>query len=187
MFCQNFETETLTSPFGFDRLTGTEAKIVLDKDGKNRFLEVRFSNPPSTYLRKVLEENAEYELSYRFRWAEMNCEYVTLGGYFFTAGRDDSGGAIVGPTLCSDGTSLGGSDSGCDGMRRLPRDTWQEARIGVSRRTTDRRVTLKIGANDFPPVVRSPPVLSLTLGIQYTSTKCTNVVVNYDDVVLRKL
>jgi hypothetical protein len=28
---------------------------------------------------------------------------------------------------------------------------------------------------------------SLTLGIQYTSMKCTNVVMNYDDVVLRKL
>ena len=118
----------------------------------------------------------------------MNCEYVTLGGYFFTAGRNDPGGAIVGPTLYSDGMSMGGSNSECDGMRRLGRDTWQETRIRASKGTPNRTATLKIvGTNDFPPIVQSLPILSLTLGIQYTSTKCTNVVVNYDDVVVRKL
>jgi hypothetical protein len=179
----------VTAPFGFDSLSGNQASVVLE--GNNHVLEVRFSSKPGTFLRKILSNsNAPYELSYRFKVKDVQCQYATLGGMFFTQGPNDTGGLIAGPTMCAAGNQLAGSHDGCS-VKTVPltRGKWQDARIRPSQGTTSRSVEVSIGQDDLPrvQVEGRGSVISLTLGFQYSGNICSNAVVNYDDIVLRKL
>jgi hypothetical protein len=201
VFCQDFESLGMTSPFGFDRFfpDGIAPPSLVVED-ENRVLELRYSDGidlkagPGVVLRRRLTADAGYELSFRFKVVENECAYAVLGGLFSTFGPDANGGVTAGPTLCNDGSKLSGKD--CVTTQPLT-PGWHSSKTVVSppQSGLTRRVELSVdGQPNIAKDMEGDPSgtrtsLALLIGPHYPSTEsgCPNLVVRYDDIVLRRV